>query len=42
MQLVGRALLQLLAADGQLESEETATALDVSMATIRRDLDERA
>ncbi|MFF0479062.1 DeoR/GlpR family DNA-binding transcription regulator [Streptomyces sp. NPDC004284] len=35
-------LLELLAASGKLEVEEAATALDVSAATIRRDLDELA
>lgn len=35
-------LLELLAATGRLEVEEAATALDVSPATIRRDLDELA
>ncbi|MFE0645739.1 DeoR/GlpR family DNA-binding transcription regulator [Streptomyces sp. NPDC058877] len=35
-------LLELLAASGKLEVEETATTLDVSAATIRRDLDELA
>ncbi len=35
-------LLELLAAAGRLEVEETAAALDVSAATIRRDLDELA
>ncbi|MEV8022062.1 DeoR/GlpR family DNA-binding transcription regulator [Streptomyces sp. NPDC086554] len=36
------ALLELLAAEGRLEVEEAAGALDVSSATIRRDLDELA
>ncbi|GGY50673.1 DeoR/GlpR family DNA-binding transcription regulator [Streptomyces omiyaensis] len=36
------ALLELLATDGRLEVEETAAALEVSSATIRRDLDELA
>ncbi|MEU0400681.1 DeoR/GlpR family DNA-binding transcription regulator [Streptomyces sp. NPDC006197] len=36
------ALLELLAASGKLEVEEAASALDVSAATIRRDLDELA
>ncbi|MFJ4215563.1 DeoR family transcriptional regulator, partial [Streptomyces hydrogenans] len=36
------ALLELLADEGRLEVEETATALRVSSATIRRDLDELA
>ncbi|MFD8010386.1 DeoR/GlpR family DNA-binding transcription regulator [Streptomyces sp. NPDC058955] len=36
------ALLELLATEGRLEVEETAAALDVSSATIRRDLDELA
>ncbi|GAA3090993.1 DeoR/GlpR family DNA-binding transcription regulator [Streptomyces roseofulvus] len=36
------ALLELLATEGRLEVEETAVALDVSAATIRRDLDELA
>ncbi|MFF8841945.1 DeoR/GlpR family DNA-binding transcription regulator [Streptomyces sp. NPDC015127] len=36
------ALLELLAAEGRLDVEEAATALDVSSATIRRDLDELA
>ncbi|MFI1716939.1 DeoR/GlpR family DNA-binding transcription regulator [Streptomyces litmocidini] len=35
-------LLELLAASGKLEVEEAASALDVSAATIRRDLDELA
>ncbi|GGT33525.1 transcriptional regulator [Streptomyces kurssanovii] len=35
-------LLELLAAEGKLEVEEAATALEVSPATIRRDLDELA
>ncbi|MFE6460779.1 DeoR/GlpR family DNA-binding transcription regulator [Streptomyces cinereoruber] len=35
-------LLELLAASGKVEVEEAATALDVSAATIRRDLDELA
>ncbi|MFF4871736.1 DeoR/GlpR family DNA-binding transcription regulator [Streptomyces sp. NPDC003444] len=35
-------LLELLAASGKIEVEEAATALDVSAATIRRDLDELA
>ncbi|MEU6167858.1 DeoR/GlpR family DNA-binding transcription regulator [Streptomyces tanashiensis] len=35
-------LLELLAASGKLEVEEAATTLDVSAATIRRDLDELA
>ncbi|MFD4143902.1 DeoR/GlpR family DNA-binding transcription regulator [Streptomyces sp. NPDC058572] len=36
------ALLELLAAEGRLDVEEAATALEVSPATIRRDLDELA
>ncbi|MEU8529280.1 MULTISPECIES: DeoR/GlpR family DNA-binding transcription regulator [Streptomyces] len=36
------ALLELLAAEGRLEVEEAATTLEVSSATIRRDLDELA
>ncbi|MBT2529065.1 DeoR/GlpR transcriptional regulator [Streptomyces sp. ISL-99] len=36
------ALLELLAAEGRLEVEEAATTLEVSAATIRRDLDELA
>ncbi|MEV0324406.1 DeoR/GlpR family DNA-binding transcription regulator [Streptomyces sp. NPDC050658] len=36
------ALLELLAAEGRLDVEEAAGALDVSSATIRRDLDELA
>ncbi|MFI1659180.1 DeoR/GlpR family DNA-binding transcription regulator [Streptomyces sp. NPDC020472] len=36
------ALLELLAAEGRLEIEGAATALEVSHATIRRDLDELA
>ncbi|MFF4172263.1 DeoR/GlpR family DNA-binding transcription regulator [Streptomyces sp. NPDC001744] len=36
------ALLELLAASGKVEVEEAAAALDVSAATIRRDLDELA
>ncbi|MEU3605367.1 DeoR/GlpR family DNA-binding transcription regulator [Streptomyces sp. NPDC035033] len=36
------ALLDLLAAEGRLDVEETAAALEVSSATIRRDLDELA
>lgn len=36
------ALLELLAAAGKVEVEEAATALEVSAATIRRDLDELA
>ncbi|GAA2943373.1 DeoR/GlpR family DNA-binding transcription regulator [Streptomyces enissocaesilis] len=36
------ALLELLAAGGRLEVEEAATTLEVSAATIRRDLDELA
>ncbi|MFP1625535.1 DeoR/GlpR family DNA-binding transcription regulator [Streptomyces sp. 5K101] len=36
------ALLELLAAEGRLDVEEAASALDVSSATIRRDLDELA
>jgi DeoR/GlpR family transcriptional regulator of sugar metabolism len=36
------ALLELLAAEGRLDVEEAANALDVSSATIRRDLDELA
>ncbi|WP_137991042.1 DeoR/GlpR family DNA-binding transcription regulator [Streptomyces vilmorinianum] len=36
------ALLELLASTGRLEVEEAATTLDVSPATIRRDLDELA
>ncbi|OIV37090.1 alkaline phosphatase [Mangrovactinospora gilvigrisea] len=36
------ALLELLAEDGRLEVEETAERLDVSAATIRRDLDQLA
>ncbi|WP_282696594.1 DeoR/GlpR family DNA-binding transcription regulator [Streptomyces sp. CC208A] len=36
------ALLEMLAAEGRLDVEETAAALDVSSATIRRDLDELA
>ncbi|WP_037573730.1 DeoR/GlpR family DNA-binding transcription regulator [Phaeacidiphilus oryzae] len=36
------ALLELLARDGRLEVEEAAEALDVSAATIRRDLDQLA
>ncbi|KRV47982.1 alkaline phosphatase [Wenjunlia vitaminophila] len=35
-------LLELLAADGRVEVEDAATALEVSAATIRRDLDELA
>lgn len=35
-------LLELLAAEGRLEVEEAATTLEVSPATIRRDLDELA
>ncbi|WP_017237374.1 DeoR/GlpR family DNA-binding transcription regulator [Streptomyces sp. SS] len=35
-------LLELLATSGKVEVEEAATALDVSAATIRRDLDELA
>jgi DeoR/GlpR family transcriptional regulator of sugar metabolism len=35
-------LLELLAAEGKLEVEEAATTLEVSPATIRRDLDELA
>ncbi len=35
-------LLELLAASGKIEVEEAATTLDVSAATIRRDLDELA
>ncbi|MFJ2788080.1 MULTISPECIES: DeoR/GlpR family DNA-binding transcription regulator [unclassified Streptomyces] len=35
-------LLELLASSGKLEVEEAATTLDVSAATIRRDLDELA
>ncbi len=35
-------LLEPLAASGKPEVEEAATALDVSVATIRRDLDEPA
>jgi DeoR family transcriptional regulator of aga operon len=36
------ALMELLAAEGRLEVEEAAAALQVSVATIRRDLDELA
>ncbi|MFD3530344.1 DeoR/GlpR family DNA-binding transcription regulator [Streptomyces sp. NPDC058664] len=36
------ALLELLAAEGRLEVDETAASLQVSAATIRRDLDELA
>ncbi|WP_028810348.1 DeoR/GlpR family DNA-binding transcription regulator [Streptomyces flavidovirens] len=36
------ALLELLGAEGRLEVEEAATTLEVSAATIRRDLDELA
>ncbi|OEJ40186.1 alkaline phosphatase [Streptomyces agglomeratus] len=36
------ALLELLAAEGRLDVEEAATTLEVSAATIRRDLDELA
>ncbi|MET9514987.1 DeoR/GlpR family DNA-binding transcription regulator [Streptomyces sp. NPDC002994] len=36
------ALLELLAAEGRLEVEEAASTLEVSAATIRRDLDELA
>ncbi|MFF1506440.1 DeoR/GlpR family DNA-binding transcription regulator [Streptomyces sp. NPDC058326] len=36
------ALLELLAAEGRLEVDETAASLQVSSATIRRDLDELA
>ena len=35
-------LLELLAAEGQLQVEEAAKALGVSEATVRRDLDELA